>query len=604
MKLDRLVWVGATLILVGGLGSLVYPQASLPPEVTYFADVVFYNGKVLTADDQFRIIQAVAIRDGKFLAVGESDRILQMAGPQTRKIDLRGKTVLPGLIASHSHGWTGSQSSSPRTPGQAGHQYEPNFVGTTVEEYLEKSKAAVEKHPPGRWVYLATLRNDITINQLNRWELDKVTSRNPVLMKASPSESIVNSLALEELFKSGVIGPDTIGVQKDAQGRPDGRLWGLADGEVYMSFAPWPEDWDTVLVERQKAELLELARIGVTVKIGRAPGLAISIVNELYRKEGELPVRVRFTHEFFRKNAKYLVDLRRLGNLSGIGDDWLKIIGTGPQQVDGGSIQGAIYRSRPKFRTMGNDAYGLYGKNYWDTYPPGYVEQSIIEAARHGWNITGLHTYGDASNELITQAFLKAAEAKPFKRRWALDHNWEHTPATMERMKKLGVVPSVMLWFGSRRYETREFTEAQLEIARSYGGVEEPMIYMYGPDALANWSLGRTWIDEGFKPIMESTGRDLWAQLQGFITRKDGKGRVWNLEERVSRKEALWMITNWAAYYAMDEDKLGTIEAGKLADLVVLGRDYMTVAEDEISDIPVLMTMVGGRVVHEVPNQF
>ncbi len=121
---------------------------------------------------------------------------------------------------------------------------------------------------------------------------------------------------------------------------------------------------------------------------------------------------------------------------------------------------------------------------------------------------------------------------------------------------------------------------------------------------LASFSLGRTWIDQGFKPVAESGALDVLTRVEGFITRKGQKGRVWNPEERVSRKEALWMITNWAAYYAMDEDKLSTIEAGKLADLVVLGQDYMTVAEDEISDIPILMTMVGGRVVHEVPNQF
>ena len=603
MKLDSLVLVGATLILVGGLGSLVYPQASLPPEVVHFADVVFYNGKVLTADDQFTIAQAVAIRDEKFLAVGESGRILQMAGPQTRKIDLHGKTLIPGFIASHAHGWIGNiATGTSRSPGQSSRPgWEPAYVGDTEEGYLEYIKTLVAKYPPGEWIRTSTIRNDVTITQLNRWKLDTVSPENPVLLKISPSESVLNSLALEEMFQTGIINSNSIGVQKDDQGRPNGQLWGLAEGEIGLSFTPWPEEWDTTWVELQKEQLQDNVKHGVTSRSGRAQGLAIAILNEIYQA-GELPLRVRITHEFYRKNANYLVQLRRFGNLSGVGDDWFRIIGTGPQQVDGGSEIGAIFRTRGKIRRMANEAYGTYGKSYWHDYPPGYVENTVIELARHGWNVTGLHNYGDASSELVTKAYEKAAAAKPFKRRWTLDHNWEHTPETMERMKKLNIVPSVLLWFVGRTGDLE--TEADRIVAESFGGVEEPMIYMYGPDALASFSLGRTWIDQGFKPIAESGARDVLTRVEGFITRKGQKGRVWNPEERVSRQEALWMITNWAAYYAMDEDKLGTIEAGKLADLVVLGQDYMTVAEDEISDIPILMTMVGGRVVHEVPNQF
>jgi hypothetical protein len=119
----------------------------------------------------------------------------------------------------------------------------------------------------------------------------------------------------------------------------------------------------------------------------------------------------------------------------------------------------------------------------------------------------------------------------------------------------------------------------------------------------------KTYIKLGMKPsgggdIDGRPYRDpLWV-IEKFVTRKDEKGRVWNPTEKVTRQEGLWMMTNWAAYNRGDEKKMGTIEAGKLADLVVLDADYMAVPEDDISKIPVVMTVVGGKVVYEKPGTF
>ena len=576
----------------------------LPPEVVAYADMIFYNGKVLTADEHFTVAQAVAVRDGKFLAVGRTDRILRMAGPKTREIDLEGKTVVPGFIETHRHGWVGNRATSPAfarigqtRPGLDG----PAFIAATLEEGLIQVKEIVDKARPGKWMNLATRRNKVSLKDFSRWHLDKVTPRNPVSIIISPSEAVMNSLALEQLFDSGVITPDTIGVQKDpASGEPNGQLWGLAQGEFYLSYTPWPEDWDTTQVELQKEQLLENVKDGATTRTGRAQGLAIAILNEVYQA-GELPLRVRLHHEFFRKNAKYMVDLRRFGNLSGVGDDWFKIVGTGPQQVDGAVSVGTMYTKSPKIRQLPNSGYGLYGKSYWADYPDGYVRQTIIDLNRHGWNITGLHNYGDASSELILEAFEAAAKEKPFKRRWMLDHNWFHTPETLQKAKDLGIGLSILPWWDFD--VTGEQSPQDRAIARAFGGVNEPALYMYGPDYWHRASRARSLIDMGFKPMAESYGPALQS-LQAFITRQDGQGRVWAPEERVTRQEALWMKTNWSAYYSMEEDKLGTIEVGKLADLVVLGGDYMTVPADEISKIPLLMTVVGGTAMFEEPGKF
>lgn len=118
----------------------------------------------------------------------------------------------------------------------------------------------------------------------------------------------------------------------------------------------------------------------------------------------------------------------------------------------------------------------------------------------------------------------------------------------------------------------------------------------------------QSYIQAGIKPVAESDhgtepySRPLW-NIERYVARTDAEGRVWGSQEKVSREQALWMYTNWAAYYTGEEKTLGTIEAGKLADLVVLEKDYMTVPENEISDIPVLMTVVRGKVVYEMPGR-
>ena len=587
----------------------------LPPELIVYPDLIVHNGKVLTADDRFTIVQAFAVRDGRFQALGTNERILAMAGPGTRKIDLGGKTVLPGLIDTHAHGWVGMRQGSATirrlergddgilraSADRPATLFQTGFAGSDLEDGLVKVKAIVEKEPEGKFLYIATIRNSVSLQDMDRWQLDKVAPKNPVLIGISPSEFLVNTLAMEEIFRSGILSPDSMGIQKDPEtGEPNGQMWGLASGEYFMAMLPWPEDWDTRLVELQKQQNHEdYVKQGLTTRIGRAQGLAVTVLNELYRKEGPrgLGMRVRPNLEFLRKNAKYLIDLRRLGNISGIGDDWLKIIGTGPQQVDGAHSLGTMRTKAPKIRLLPNDPFGPFGRNYWDDYPEGYVKETIVNAARYGWNITSLHSYGDGSVELIMDAFAAAAQARPFKRRWVIDHSWFHTPDTLEKAKELGVLFSVLPWWGM----SGEETDGELEIQRAFGGVTRPALYMYGGDYWYNASPAKSLIQMGFKPMAEGSGL---AELQAFITRKDESGRVWNPSERVSRQEALWMHSNWAAYYTMEEDRLGSIEVGKLADFVVLGRDYMTVPEDEISEIPVLMTVVGGISMFEEPGTF
>ncbi len=577
--------------------ALVLPswaQQNIDPRVLAYADMVFYNGKILTADDQFTIVQAAAVRDGKFLARGSTSDILRLAGPQTRRIDLQGKTVVPGFIESHQHGWTAGTNLKDGPQGLV--------VFPSIQQGLERLRKEVEGQPPGKYLQFISVRNKFA-NNVTRWELDKVTPKNPVTISFSTYEFNMNSLALKILLD--YLGTDDFpGVVKDPQtGQPNGLIRGLASGVFGYEVLAWPEDREE-LKSKQLERLQGFPEDGVTMRIGRAPGSAISMIRDLW-VEGKLPLRVRVTHEFLRDNPEPEKFLKRVGNLTGLGDDWFKIIGMITQQPDGGAAAGAIQTSMPKLRMAPKDNYGAYGQNRWAEHSN--AAQTVKLAARYGWKLSSIHSYGDQGTLLILKAAEEAARenggALPGAP-WVIDHNYVGTEETIALMKKLNVIPSVLSWWRQgggqyviSRYGSSADREGQAGFMPEMGSA---MVYMYGADRLSdNWSMGRSYIEAGLRPVIEGGGENTLGDLETFITRKDGQGRVWAPQEKVTRKEALWMKTRWVAYISGDEDKLGSIEEGKLADLVVLGGDYLAVPEEEISDLPILMTVVGGKIMYE-----
>ena len=200
-------------------GTLLFSQSAenLPQEIIAYADMVLYNGQVLTADQEFTIAEAVAVRDGKFLALGNSQRVLAMAWPSTRRIDLEGRSVIPGLIATHQHSYIGNTS-------KAGVRIE----STDVAGILEEIKAVVAQLSPGEHAYLtgssiAALmchneQSDVPCVRLA--QLDAAAPNNPVAIVLQNNQVIVNSLMLENLP------PDASGLLRDEEGRPTGQLRG------------------------------------------------------------------------------------------------------------------------------------------------------------------------------------------------------------------------------------------------------------------------------------------------------------------------------------------------------------------------------------------
>ncbi len=572
-------WLGA-LVLVLAIPLRGFAQA-LPPEVVNYADIVLYNGKVLTADDKFTVVDAVAVRDGKILATGASARVLAMAGPKTTKIDLKGRSVTPGFIDTHLHqAWLGQDS-------KAGSDGAVRF--RDKKSGLEEVRQLVSGRPPGEWVFLSGPRNQV-VYALTRQDLDAVAPNNPVAISTSTAEVVVNSAAIKAARLTG----DITGVFTDPKtGEPTGQVRQAAVGIFTYEMKPahWPDI--QAFVPRQKQWLYLYATQGMTMIDGRAQGLSVSILRELWAK-GELPTRVRIAHEFIMYNPNPEAYLRRIGNLRNFGDDWMRIFGATVGPVDGIASVGGILTVKPKLHqaeTPGGDVFGPNGQNKWSEGAdddPDWAKKSterkaVILANRYGWNITAEHSTGDLSTQIYLDAYEQAARERPLQGRWGLDHMEWLNPELLTRMQKLGtMVPSfyAVLFKNSANH-----------------------VQQYGADRLDEGTvMTKSAIATGLMPVAEadtSPGRDsapLYL-MDKFMNRADQSGRKWNAKEAVTREQALRMYTTWAARYTEDEQKLGTLEPGKLADLVVLDGDFMTVPA--VSQLNVDMTIVGGKMIYD-----
>jgi len=565
-------------MFVSGMG-FVWAQTpqNLPPEVLAYPEMVLYNGQILTVDDSFTIAEAVAVRGEKFLALGTNQRIRAMAGPETRQIDLRGKTVIPGFIDTHYH-----------FNRHAERGLLSRVIYRSRDQWMREVGRLVDAAEPGEWVIL---RSERTVGQpwaqsvfgLTKKDLDPISPNNPVFVWTSPpgNDALVNSYAL----RLAKMPADTPGLIKDpVTGEPNGVAQQAAYGTLFYEVIP------EIPVEERlpyyKQAMRNFNAVGKTMMHGRYPGSDFSVFKKLW-EQGELTVRFRVAHEFARNAYKPEALIKRLGNLSGFGDDWLKISAANVGNPDGALGNGRAWTTMAKLPGTGHAPnpdepdFGFvpYFKDSeqsdWRTVP-------ILN--RYGWRILGIHTAGDASVDALLAAYEKAHEEKSLVgQAWAFDHSLMVTPEHIAIAKRLGLIASA----SSGRMGSKN------------------VIRLYGADEVFKISPMRSLLDAGIRVVMEGGDPNSppLARIENFVTRKDEDGRVWNEAEKVTRREGLYMATNWAAYYTGDEETLGSIEPGKLADLVVIDGDFLTVPEDDLSELKVLMTVVGGQVVYEVEGE-
>ncbi len=583
-------------LLVVSVGRLVAQQGGPP------ADVVLHNGKILTVDKDFSIAQAIAIRGNQIAAVGSNQQVMALAGPNTRVLDLKGKTAIPGLLNTHVHL---NDDAETNYGGMIGYDklraFPINWSGVrSVDDVLNQIKLTVEKYQfqPGEWVYFASKGSGMTpqgakimLGELTRWDLDKVTPHNPMAMGMSwPNDNglLVNSKAIDILWaEHGDFIKKYGRFWLDSTGRPDGHLESPANRLPWAYLPePRPEDLGPIY----KLATQELNAQGVTGISIQFPDYAVHAV-EWVEKQGEW-TNLRFgyglAHYFGNvRDLQNASELKKIGAEMNTGSDMFWAVSASPSAIDGSSSRACSGQARQTRVGDFDDWYPMGQCSMDSEYNGGgtssritgnYFREWIAAGASNGYRLANVHAAGDRAVKLTINLIeeLQREMGPSAGRGWALDHCRMIDPADIPRAAKVGLNFSCSDSLGSDS-EAKAYGE---RIAETFPSPIKSMM------------------KAGINVSLDSGSFDA---LQTLVTRKDRTGKVWGAPERLTRAEALQMATRNGAVYMMREDKFGSLEAGKFADLVVLDKDYMTIPEDQISSIEPHMTMVAGKVVWAHP---
>jgi predicted amidohydrolase YtcJ len=586
----------------------------VPPELLAYPNLVLVNANVLTVDPQFSLAEAVAIRDGKILAVGTNADIRRLIGPATRVVDVGGKSIVPGFIDSDGDNAFagGDLYKDTMVNGKIGTKVRDDSVAAM----LRQVSALVAQAAPGSPVWVRMADEWVAeLSKLTAKDLDVIAPNNPLSLALSSSEGVVNTLMLDRAFTNG-LPRDHIGVVKDAAGRPTGQLFGAAIGFVGWNLRDWPELTDAIFNDQLKINNAFL-RAGVTTVTGHASGYTVTIMSQLYH-QGRLNIRIRPDLDFARQNPLAAQFLRRTPNLVNfeLGDGMLRIVGAAVGPVDGASDDGGILTNAPKTKihAVGGSPTGINkwtgssftGRNWADLSPEQQMQTeagTLFLMRKHGWNIGGNHNMGSQAAAIVLQT-LSDAEKQPDIKvktmlgRNALDHNLIWDEKSMSLASQMGAKVAYGL-------------NAELWSPRVVRG--EEMLPAQYANTIDSLQPVKDLLKAGIRVHFEGGKPDeppMW-RAQRFITRvaryatrsergaAAGGNLVYGPQQAVTRQEALRLLTIEAAFFISEDTMLGSIEKGKYADMVVLNGDYMTVPENEIEKLEPVMTIVGGQVAFE-----
>ena len=511
---------------------------------TQNADTVLVNGKIVTVDAAGSTREALAVRDGKIVALGTSAQMRRLAGPQTRVIDLQGRTVIPGLIDSHLHAIRAAQTFAT----------EVNWIGApTLTEALARITEASKAMKPGAWLIVAGGWNVQQFKENRRptqAELVAAAPNNPVYVQLGYGWAMLTPMAIKAL------GITTA---------PDGSVSG-GQNTIISLFDKLPKPTFDQQVDGTKKFFRELNRLGITgVYDPGGNNLLPEDYQALFKvwRAGEMTVRVAYTL-CGNEAGNEFDELKRLTALvpQGFGDDMLRFGGLGERIT-------AAMNNNP--RPTEDEKAKYYEIVRW--------------AAQRGMALT-MHWNNDASVGQLLDIFEKVSQETPIANlRWSIAHLNDASEATLRRMKALGVGWTVQdaMYFGGDGYVQQAGAAAAKRVPPVNTGTRIGVPIGGGTDAHRVAS---------YNPF---------TSLQWFLDGKTvGGTAIRGPEETPDRLEALRFYTLGSSWFSFDEKKRGSLEAGKYADLAVLSKDYMTVPLDQIHSIESVMTMVGGKIVYAV----
>ena len=554
-RIPTVTGVGVLVALVGTF-AILGAQQSVP-------DVILTNGKIVTVDERFTIAQGVAISRDRIVAVGTSADITKLAGPGTRRIDLAGKTVIPGLIDNHMHLLRAGTT----------WQLELRLDGVTSRKRaIEMLRTRAAEVGAGEWVFniggWATAQFADDPKPFTREELDTAVPNNPVALQESYYQVFLNSLGLKAfgIQPNAPDPPDFVkgSILRDASGNPTGIIRGDIAATRPVA-ARLPKIAPERLEAGSQALVKDMNRAGLTAFGVAGCNTDVLEIFERWKTQGRLNVRVfciggpsAASAEQVDRSIKQIAQMKLFQ-----GDEYIDNV------VFGESVYTPLHdrmfavKSDPRPEQL----------ELW--------RRMAMEIARAG---LPLHVHAELRDTI--DAFLDQIEAVnkeiPIRNlRWALAHVNQINGSQIERMKKLGMYAAVHPW--------AVINGAIMHEGFGDGAYDMPPLGTIQSSGIA-WGLGS-----------DGTAANQTLPLTTLYFAVTGKmaGGTKVMRQPISREDALIAHTRKNAYFVFQENNLGSIQPGKLADLVALDRDYLTVPADQIKDIKPVMTMVGGRIVYD-----
>lgn len=530
------------------------------------ADLILINGAIHTLDPARPRAEAVAIRDGRILKVGPVADVRGLAGKETQTIDLGGSFVLPGFIDSHTHFLNGGFSLA---------SVQLRDVRTR-EEFAARIEAKIKDLEKGDWVQDGDWDHELfTPVELPRREwIDPISPHNPVCVNRYDDHMILaNSVALKisGITKSTPVPPGGEIVKDPMTGEPTGIL---KDAAADLVFLHVPEPSWREKLGAAEAALRNAAEHGVTSVHEMADASSFEVYQQLLR-DGKMTARL---YVYIPISD---VDIySRLKLKTPFGNDYLKIGGLK------GFVDGSLGSATASFYEPYTDDPKNRGLLAPQMFPEGIMEKRIMEADKAGLQVA-IHAIGDRANGLLLDLYEKAvAQNGPRDRRWRIEHAQHLRPQDIARFGKLGVIASVQPYHA---YDDGRWAEKKIGAER----IRYTYAFKSLLDGGAVLALGSDWTVAPLDPI---------SGIYAAVTRATSDGKNpggWVPEEKLSLDEAIRGYTTGGAYAEFAEKDKGTIQSGKLADIVVLDKDLFKVPADEIMDAKVVLTIVGGKIVHD-----
>jgi predicted amidohydrolase YtcJ len=546
----------ASLALGVGRGA---SAAASPP------DTILINGKIITLNPGSLIAQAVAIQQGKFVAVGSSDQIRSSAGPATRVIDLHGRTVIPGLVDSHAH--------AVRQGLTWNHELHWQTV-TSLAQGLRMIRDRAARTPPGTWIVVAGGWHESQFAENRRpkpEEIEAISSDHPIWVQYLYNEAMMNKAAVKLVGLTAET-KDPFGgkVMKDASGQPTGIVTGFGGINAFYFKIPRPSIDEQITDSRDWFR--ELNRLGLT-EVGDVAGGGLiwpdnyQAVTTLHDR-GELTVRVHWYMQPNRPGGELDVIKRFVTTVRpGSGDDMLRPIGVGEQVLASSYDGDAFGPLPPQFSPKAIDDWRA-------------AVRMIIE---NGWRFQVHATRNHSAEQLLPAIEEIHREIPVTNRRISFAHMEDVTTDTMRRIKALG---------GGITVQDR-FIYSGDEVAHNW---PEDVIRK-APPTKTMLAMGLP-VGGGTDATRVAPYNPFWS-LWWLVTGKTVAGHaIRGPQENLSRLQALRVYTIGSAWFNMHEDKVGSIEPGKYADLAVLSADYLTVPVDKIKDLVSVLTVVNGKPVY------